>query len=241
MSSYPLIADHGLIGDLQTAALVATRRHDRLVLLRRASTRRASSPRCSTRKGGHFRIAPEGDDYVDQAAVLPGHRHPDHPVHEHRRRRRGRRLHARRRATSATDRHRLVRMVRVVRGQMRFRLECQPRFDYGRDRAPTPSRPGTASSSERTDDDGRSHCARTVRRSSSDGQRRARATRTIATPGDVGGVVLETGSRRAAAARVDAERRSAACSSRPRDFWRAWIGRSHATRAAGGRWSTARR
>ena len=35
----------------------------------------------------------------------------------------------------ATDRHRLVRMVRVVRGQMRFRLECEPRFDYGRDRA----------------------------------------------------------------------------------------------------------
>ena len=33
----------------------------------------------------------------------------------------------------ATDRHRLVRMVRVVRGQMRFRLDCEPRFDYGRD------------------------------------------------------------------------------------------------------------
>ena len=33
----------------------------------------------------------------------------------------------------ATDRHRLVRMVRVVRGQMRFRLDCEPRFNYGRD------------------------------------------------------------------------------------------------------------
>src|SRR5919106_1466837 len=31
----------------------------------------------------------------------------------------------------ATDRHRLVRLVRVVRGTMRFRMEIQPRFDYG--------------------------------------------------------------------------------------------------------------
>jgi GH15 family glucan-1,4-alpha-glucosidase len=32
----------------------------------------------------------------------------------------------------ASDRHRLVRVVRVVRGTMRFRVEIQPRFDYGR-------------------------------------------------------------------------------------------------------------
>jgi len=32
----------------------------------------------------------------------------------------------------ATDRHRLVRMVRVVRGTMRFVAEIQPRFDYAR-------------------------------------------------------------------------------------------------------------
>ena len=32
----------------------------------------------------------------------------------------------------ATDRHRLVRLVRCVRGQMRFVMECAPRFDYGR-------------------------------------------------------------------------------------------------------------
>ena len=34
--------------------------------------------------------------------------------------------------TVATDRRRLVRVVRVVRGRMRFVLECSPRFDYGR-------------------------------------------------------------------------------------------------------------
>jgi GH15 family glucan-1,4-alpha-glucosidase len=32
----------------------------------------------------------------------------------------------------ATDRHRLVRNIRVVRGSMRFKIEIQPRFDYGR-------------------------------------------------------------------------------------------------------------
>ena len=32
----------------------------------------------------------------------------------------------------ATDRHRLVRMIRVVRGTMRFVAEIQPRFDYAR-------------------------------------------------------------------------------------------------------------
>src|SRR5215467_9636689 len=32
----------------------------------------------------------------------------------------------------ATDRHDLVRNIRVVRGTMRFVIEIQPRFDYGR-------------------------------------------------------------------------------------------------------------
>jgi GH15 family glucan-1,4-alpha-glucosidase len=34
----------------------------------------------------------------------------------------------------ATDRHRLVRMVRCVRGELRFALDCAPRFDFGRNR-----------------------------------------------------------------------------------------------------------
>ncbi|WP_406045336.1 glycoside hydrolase family 15 protein [Micromonospora sp. NBC_00898] len=33
----------------------------------------------------------------------------------------------------ATDRHCIVRIIRVVRGSMRFRMDCQPRFDYGRE------------------------------------------------------------------------------------------------------------
>src|SRR5262249_30017178 len=33
---------------------------------------------------------------------------------------------------TATAHHQLVRRVRVVRGSMRFALDCKPRFDYGR-------------------------------------------------------------------------------------------------------------
>ena len=32
----------------------------------------------------------------------------------------------------ATDRHRLVRLVRCVRGRMTFEVDIAPRFDYGR-------------------------------------------------------------------------------------------------------------
>jgi hypothetical protein len=36
------------------------------------------------------------------------------------------------RTGTATDRHTLVRVVRVVRGTVAFTLRCRPRFDYGR-------------------------------------------------------------------------------------------------------------
>src|SRR5437588_3644692 len=35
-------------------------------------------------------------------------------------------------ATPPTQLHRITRLIRVVRGQLRFLLECEPRFDYAR-------------------------------------------------------------------------------------------------------------
>ena len=35
-------------------------------------------------------------------------------------------------ARPRNERHRVVRLVRVVRGRIVFSIECQPRFDYGR-------------------------------------------------------------------------------------------------------------
>ena len=122
-----LIADHGLIGDLQTAALVTTD----------GSVDWFCSPRFDSPsifgalldRGGHFRVGRRGT--YNQAAVLPGHGDPHHPFPHRGRGGRGRRLHARDDGV-ATDNHRLVRLVRCVRGRMSFEVEIAPRFDYGR-------------------------------------------------------------------------------------------------------------
>jgi GH15 family glucan-1,4-alpha-glucosidase len=86
-------------------------------------------------KGGHFRIAPDRDDFVSRQLYLPGtailitrFMTPDGvgevrdfmPVI----------------TGKAAERHRLVRVLTVPRGTMRFAMDLQPRFDYGR-QAPT--------------------------------------------------------------------------------------------------------
>ena len=80
-------------------------------------------------RGAHFRIAPDRDDYVSRQLYLPdtailvtrfmtpdgvGEVHDFMPI------------------AGARRRHRLVRNIRVVRGVMRFAIEIQPRFGYGR-------------------------------------------------------------------------------------------------------------
>jgi GH15 family glucan-1,4-alpha-glucosidase len=131
VARYPNIADHGLIGDLQTAALVTTDG-----VLDWFCTPRFDSPSVfasllDAERGGFYRIAPDRDDYVSRQLYLPdtavlitrfmtpdgvGEVHDFMPVIE----------------GPATERHRLVRIIRVVRGVMRFVIEIQPRFDYGR-------------------------------------------------------------------------------------------------------------
>jgi len=134
MNSYPEIADHGLIGDLQTTALVATDGTIDWFCAPRFDSPSIFASLLDHQRGGHFRIAPDGVDYKTKQLYLPGT-----PI-----------LITRLMSADgvgevtdfmpvagdrATDRHRLVRMIRVVRGQMRFRLDCEPRFDYGRERA----------------------------------------------------------------------------------------------------------
>ncbi len=146
MPEYPLIADHGLVGDLQTAALVSTDGTVDWLCLPRFDSPSVFGALLDADGGGYFRIAPEGDDHVTRQLYLPDtailvtrFMSPDGvgelidfmpPTL----------------GTVATDRRRLVRGVRVVRGRMRFVLDCSPRFDYGRagsrargDRGPEPS------------------------------------------------------------------------------------------------------
>jgi pentatricopeptide repeat protein len=131
MNRYPNISDHGLIGDLQTAALVSTDGTIDFFCCPRFDSPSVFASLLDAEKGGFFRIAPDRDDYVsrqlyfpDTAMLITRFLTPDGvgevldfmPIIE----------------GGPTDRHRLVRHLRVARGTMRFVMEIQPRFDYGR-------------------------------------------------------------------------------------------------------------
>ena len=131
MDRYPDIGEHGLIGDLQTAALVSTDGTIDWMCCPRFDSPSVFASLLDHDRGGHFRVGPDRDDYVSRRLYFPdtailitrflsldgvGEALDFMPVFEGR----------------ATDRHRLVRLVRVVRGTMRFRMDVQPRFDYGR-------------------------------------------------------------------------------------------------------------
>jgi len=131
VARYPNISDHGLIGDLQTAALVTTDGTVDWLCFPRFDSPSVFASLLDADHGGHFRIAPDRDDYVTKQLYFPntailitrfmtpdgvGEVYDFMPV-----------------ATGgATDRHRLVRQLRVVRGTMRFVMDVQPRFDYAR-------------------------------------------------------------------------------------------------------------
>jgi len=132
MSAYPLIADHGLIGDLQTAALVATDGSIDWFCAPRFDSPSVFGALLDSEKGGRFRIRPTAPAftrkqlYFPDTAVLVTRFLTEAGVGE---------------VTDfmpvtgelETSRHRIVRMVRCVRGEMTFALDIAPRFDYGRD------------------------------------------------------------------------------------------------------------
>ncbi|WP_030295422.1 glycoside hydrolase family 15 protein [Streptomyces katrae] len=132
MDRYPPIADHGLVGDLQTAALVSSRGVIDWFAAPRFDSPSIFAALLDHDGGGHFLLAPEQDEgtwkqlyYPDTAVVVTRFMSPDGvgetvdymPVH---------------RGLTASDRHTLVRVIRAVRGTVRFSLECRPRFDYAR-------------------------------------------------------------------------------------------------------------
>jgi GH15 family glucan-1,4-alpha-glucosidase len=131
MAGYPNIADHGLIGDLQTAALVSTDGTLDWFCCPRFDSPSVFASLLDAERGGFYRIAPDRDDYVTRQLYLPdtailvtrfmtpdgvGEVQDFMPPIE----------------GPATGRHRLIRNIRVVRGVMRFKIELQPRFGYGR-------------------------------------------------------------------------------------------------------------
>jgi GH15 family glucan-1,4-alpha-glucosidase len=128
-----LISEHGLIGDLQTSALVATDGSIDWFCCPRFDSPSVFARILDHQRGGYFRIAPINVDTVVKqlyfpdtallitrfmsetgvAEVIDFMPIPEDPK-------------------VVTDNHRIVRVVRGIRGELQLKLECAPRFDYGR-------------------------------------------------------------------------------------------------------------
>ncbi|MEU0394596.1 glycoside hydrolase family 15 protein [Streptomyces sp. NPDC006208] len=131
MDEYPLIENHGLIGDLQTAALVTTDGTIDWFCCPRFDSASVFGALLDRERGGHFTVRPAHTMYATKQLYLPdtailvtrfmteagaGEVVDFMPVT----------------GQTATPRHRLVRMLRCVRGTMTFEVDIAPRFDYGR-------------------------------------------------------------------------------------------------------------
>ena len=131
MERYPNIADHGIIGDLQTAALVTADGTVDFFCCPRFDSPSVFASLLDAERGGYFSIKCASEGYISRQLYLPDtamlitrFMTPDGvgevldfmPVT----------------TGQPTDRHQLVRYLRVARGTMRFEMEIQPRFDYGR-------------------------------------------------------------------------------------------------------------
>ncbi|WIM98909.1 glycoside hydrolase family 15 protein [Actinoplanes oblitus] len=133
MPDFPLIADHGLIGDLQTAALVATDGTVDWFCAPRFDSPSVFGALLDSERGGHLTTRPAAPTFTAKQLYLPdsavlvtrfmtdtgvGEIVDFMPISD---------------STTATDRHRLVRLIRCVRGEMAFAVHIAPRFGYGRD------------------------------------------------------------------------------------------------------------
>jgi GH15 family glucan-1,4-alpha-glucosidase len=227
---YPNISDHGLIGDLQTAALVTSDGTIDFFCCPRFDSPSVFASLLDADRGGYFRIRPATSDYVTRQLYLPStamlitrFMTPDGvgevldfmPVIK----------------GGPTDRHRLVRHLRVARGTMQFVMDLQPSFDYGRAaHAVELSEHGAAF---RTDGGMELTVHIAGRRTPGDGgvtpERRGDGLRTTFTlrEGESGpGVVLESmGGKPRSLTPAGLDRLAADTSA----FWKNWLGRSSYT------------
>ena len=132
MPDYLPIAEHGVIGDLHSAALVATDGTIDWFCCPRFDSPSVFASLLDKNRGGYYRIAPpEGECSTAKQLYFPdtnvlitrfltpggvGEVQDFMPIQ----------------GRSSRTRQAIVRRVMAVRGSMRFRLECEPRFDYGR-------------------------------------------------------------------------------------------------------------
>jgi GH15 family glucan-1,4-alpha-glucosidase len=130
---YPPIAEHGLIGDLHTVALVSTDGTIDWYCCPSFDSPSVFAAILDADRGGHFALSPAAGSWETKQLYFPdtnvlitrflthegvGEVEDFMPVGESR---------------GGVHLQRLIRRVVAVRGEMRFELECAPRFDYGRD------------------------------------------------------------------------------------------------------------
>jgi GH15 family glucan-1,4-alpha-glucosidase len=126
---YLPIEDHGIIGNLHTAALVGTDGTIDWLCLPAFDSPSVFCSILDDEKGGHFALRPVSytrsqQIYLPDTNVLLTRFFSPEGLAET--------LDFMPILTGPGDRHRLVRSVRVIRGRMDFRAECRPAFDYAR-------------------------------------------------------------------------------------------------------------
>ena len=134
MPGYLPIAEHGIMGDLHTVALTGTDGNIDWYCCPSFDSPSVFASILDKEKGGHYRIAPVAEDWTPKQLYFPdtnvlitrflteegvGEIQGFMPIAE---------------SKEDIHRHRLIRRVEGVRGEMRFRVEMQPRFNYGRDK-----------------------------------------------------------------------------------------------------------
>jgi GH15 family glucan-1,4-alpha-glucosidase len=133
MDGYLPIADHGIIGDLHTVALAGADGTIDWYCCPAFDSPSVFAAILDKDKGGFYRIAPAVEDWSSKQLYFPdtnvlitrfstsdgvGELQGFMPIA---------------RTGEERHRHRLIRRVVAVRGDMRFRVELQPRFNYARD------------------------------------------------------------------------------------------------------------
>jgi GH15 family glucan-1,4-alpha-glucosidase len=131
---YLPIAEHGIIGDLHSVALVGTDGTIDWYCSPSFDSPSVFAAILDKERGGFYRIAPDRPGWTSKQLYFPdtnvlltrflsddgvGELQGFMPIA---------------RSRAEMHRHRLVRRVLCVRGEMRFRLDLRPRFDYGRAR-----------------------------------------------------------------------------------------------------------
>ncbi|HEX8213516.1 MAG TPA: glycoside hydrolase family 15 protein [Longimicrobium sp.] len=221
--NYPPIEDHGIIGDLNTVALVGLDGTIGFMCAPRFDSPTVFASLLDAEKGGAFTIKPALEGARSRQLYLP-----DTNVLLTR-------FMAPAGVAEITDFmpvgdaevRRVVRRAKAVRGEIRFQVRCAPRFGYGRT-------PHTAEATEEgvcfATDDGslRMRLDASVPLEIVEGDA---VTEITLRAGDTAIFVLEVGGECKGAARAS-QRYAARSFKETENFWRRWIGRSTYT----GRW-----